>query len=174
MLREFPAKVIEAPQPDLPNTRQGLPVRVVVERRTAEVAARGELDLGESAMLFPSDQALARLKELMPDAQPQLVLWRGADKTKYCMKIQCMESTATHPVTVVPVWGIDSDVPRVGCPWTCPMRAVWLIPSRDEAQRHIPHRFEQRGREAADDGWSVAAPMSPIAQSLGARPRSQP
>ena len=49
-----PAKVIEAPQPDLPNTRQGLPVRVVVERRTAEVAARGGgLDLGESLMLFP-------------------------------------------------------------------------------------------------------------------------
>ena len=77
VLREYPAKVIEAPQPDLPDTRQGLPVRVVVERRTADVAARGELDLGESAMLFPSDQALARLKELMPDAQPQLVYGEG-------------------------------------------------------------------------------------------------
>ncbi|HET8871419.1 MAG TPA: DNA polymerase III subunit alpha, partial [Aquabacterium sp.] len=77
VLREFPAKVVEAPQPDLPDTRQGLPIRVVVERRTPDLVARGELDLGESALVYPSDQALARFKELMPDSQPQLVYGEG-------------------------------------------------------------------------------------------------
>ncbi|MDE1999501.1 MAG: hypothetical protein KGI52_11295, partial [Burkholderiales bacterium] len=77
ILREFPAKVVEAPQPDLPDTRQGLPIRVVVERHTPDLVARGELDLGESALVYPSDQALARFKELMPDSQPQLVYGEG-------------------------------------------------------------------------------------------------
>ena len=77
VLREFPAKVIAAPQPDLPDTKQGLPIRVVVERHTSDLAARGELDLGDSALIYPSDEALARFKELMPEAKPQLVYGEG-------------------------------------------------------------------------------------------------
>ena len=77
VLREFPAKVIAAPQPDLPDTKQGLPIRVVVERHTPDLAARGELDLGDSALIYPSDEALARFKELMPEAKPQLVYGEG-------------------------------------------------------------------------------------------------
>ncbi|RZI84195.1 MAG: DNA polymerase III subunit alpha, partial [Rubrivivax sp.] len=77
VLREFPARRVEAPQADLPATLQGLPIRVVVERVTPEVSARAELDLGESARLYPSDQALARFKELMPQGQPQIVYGEG-------------------------------------------------------------------------------------------------
>jgi len=50
---------------------------VVVERHTAELAARGELDLGEHSKVFPSDAALARFKELMPAAQAQVVYGEG-------------------------------------------------------------------------------------------------
>ena len=77
LLREFPAKRIEAPQPDLPDTFQGLPIRVVVERRTPELSARAELDLGDAARVFPSEQALLRCKELMPQAQAQVVYGEG-------------------------------------------------------------------------------------------------
>jgi DNA polymerase-3 subunit alpha len=54
-----------------------LPIRVVVERHTPDLAARGELDLGDSALIYPSDEALARFKELMPEAKPQLVYGEG-------------------------------------------------------------------------------------------------
>jgi DNA polymerase-3 subunit alpha len=77
VLREHPPRRQAAPQPDLPDTLQGLPVRVVVERHTAELAARGELDLGEHSKVFPSDAALARFKELMPAAQAQVVYGEG-------------------------------------------------------------------------------------------------
>ncbi|MCH8179378.1 MAG: DNA polymerase III subunit alpha [Proteobacteria bacterium] len=77
LLREFPAKRIEAPQPDLPDTFQGLPIRVVVERRTPGLSARAELDLGDAARVFPSEQALLRCKELMPQAQAQVVYGEG-------------------------------------------------------------------------------------------------
>jgi DNA polymerase-3 subunit alpha len=73
LLREFPARRIEAPQPDLPDTYQGLPIRVTIERQTPQVSARAELELGESAKLYPSDQAMARFRELMPDGQVALV-----------------------------------------------------------------------------------------------------
>jgi DNA polymerase-3 subunit alpha len=77
LLREFPARRIAAPQPDLPDTHQGLNVRVVIERRTPELSARGELDLGDQAKVYPSDAALLRLKELMPDAQATVVYGEG-------------------------------------------------------------------------------------------------
>jgi DNA polymerase-3 subunit alpha len=77
VLREFPARRVEAPQPDLPDTIQGLSLRVVVERRTPELAARGELDLGDAARVYPSDEALLRIKELMPDAQATVVYGEG-------------------------------------------------------------------------------------------------
>ncbi|RTL26197.1 MAG: DNA polymerase III subunit alpha [Burkholderiales bacterium] len=77
VLREFPARRIEAPQPDLPDTVQGLPIRVVVERRTPEVSARAEVELGDKAKVFPSDQAMQRFKELMPEAQAVVVYGEG-------------------------------------------------------------------------------------------------
>jgi DNA polymerase-3 subunit alpha len=77
VLREHPPKVVAAPQPDLPDLMQGLPVRVVVERSTPELSARGELDLGERSKVYPSDAALARIKELMPNAQAQVVYGEG-------------------------------------------------------------------------------------------------
>ncbi len=77
LLREFPARRIEAPQPDLPESVQGLPIRVVVERRTADLSARAELDLGDAARVYPSEQALLRCKELMPQAHAQVVYGEG-------------------------------------------------------------------------------------------------
>ena len=77
VLREFPARRVPAPQPDLPETVQGLPIRVVVERVTAEVSARAELELGDGARFFPSDQALVRIKELMPGGLPEVVYGEG-------------------------------------------------------------------------------------------------
>ena len=61
----------------LPDTHQGLSLRVVIERRTPELSARGELDLGDQAKVYPSDAALLRLKELMPDAQATVVYGEG-------------------------------------------------------------------------------------------------
>jgi DNA polymerase-3 subunit alpha len=77
VLREFPARRVPAPQPDLPETVQGLPIRLVVERVTAEVSARCELELGDGARFFPSDQALVRIKELMPAGWPEVVYGEG-------------------------------------------------------------------------------------------------
>jgi DNA polymerase-3 subunit alpha len=78
VLREFPARRIEAPQPDLPDTVQGLPIRVVVERQSADVAARAEIDLlGDGSRVYPSDQAMARFKELMPHARAMVVYGEG-------------------------------------------------------------------------------------------------
>jgi DNA polymerase-3 subunit alpha len=77
VLREFPARRVPAPQPDLPETVQGLPIRVVIERVAAEVSARAELELGDGARFFPSDQALIRIKELMPGGVPEVVYGEG-------------------------------------------------------------------------------------------------
>jgi len=54
-----------------------LPVRVVVERHTPDLAARAELDLGDLSKFYPSDEALQRLKELMPKGQATLVYGEG-------------------------------------------------------------------------------------------------
>ena len=77
LLREFPARRVPAPQPDLPESVQGLPIRVAVERRTPELSARAELELGDTARVFPSEQALLRCKELMPQAKAQVVYGEG-------------------------------------------------------------------------------------------------
>jgi DNA polymerase-3 subunit alpha len=77
VLREFPARRVPSAQGDQPETLQGLPIRVVIERTTLDVSARAELDLGESSRLYPSDQALARFKELMPAGQAQIVYGEG-------------------------------------------------------------------------------------------------
>ena len=75
LLREFPP-------PSLPMQTQtseasagprGLPVRVVIERKTAHMAVRGELDLGEATRLYPSDQAIKRFQELAPRATARVV-----------------------------------------------------------------------------------------------------
>jgi len=77
LLREFPARRVEAPQPDLPDSVQGLPLRVVLERHGDELSARGEVDLGDAARVYPSEQALLRIKELMPQANAQVVYGEG-------------------------------------------------------------------------------------------------
>ena len=77
LLREFPGQRVAAPQPDLPDSIQGLPLRVVVERHTEALSARGEVDLGEGARVFPSDEAMQRIKELMPQAKAQVVYGEG-------------------------------------------------------------------------------------------------
>jgi DNA polymerase-3 subunit alpha len=77
LLREFPARRVEAPQPDLPDSVQGLPIRVVIERHTPELGARGELELGDAARVYPSEQAMLRFKELMPEAQAAVVYGEG-------------------------------------------------------------------------------------------------
>ncbi len=77
LVREFPPRRVPAPQADLPESVQGLPVRVVVERQTPELAARAELDLGDLSKFYPSDEALQRLKELMPKGQATLVYGEG-------------------------------------------------------------------------------------------------
>ena len=76
-LREFPGRRVAAPQPDLPDTVQGLPVRVVIERHTEGLSARGEVELGDASRVFPSDEAMVRMRELMPQAQPQVVYGEG-------------------------------------------------------------------------------------------------
>jgi DNA polymerase-3 subunit alpha len=74
LVREFPPRRVPAPQADLP---EGLPVRVVVERHTPGLAARAELDLGDLSKFYLSDEALQRLKELMPKGQATLVYGEG-------------------------------------------------------------------------------------------------
>jgi DNA polymerase-3 subunit alpha len=77
IVREFPARRVPSGQPDLPELVQGLPLRVVVERHTPDLAARAELELGDLSRIYPSDEALRRLKELMPNGQPTLVYGEG-------------------------------------------------------------------------------------------------
>ncbi|MGC4059830.1 MAG: DNA polymerase III subunit alpha [Aquabacterium sp.] len=78
VLREFPARRVPAPQPDLPDTVQGLPIRVVVERHTAEMSVRGEVELqGDAGRVYPSEQAVARFRELVPEGQVAVVYGEG-------------------------------------------------------------------------------------------------
>lgn len=60
LLREFPPRRQNTEQGDLV---QGLPVRLLLERRNPVLAAQGELDLGEESRFFPSDAALARWRD---------------------------------------------------------------------------------------------------------------
>jgi DNA polymerase-3 subunit alpha len=41
------------------------------------LSARGELELGDAARVYPSDQAVARFKELMPEGQVAVVYGEG-------------------------------------------------------------------------------------------------
>jgi DNA polymerase-3 subunit alpha len=77
VLREHPARRIESDQPDLPPILQGLPLRVLVERRTPTLSARAELELGDQAKVYPTEAAMLRFKELMPDAQATVVYGEG-------------------------------------------------------------------------------------------------
>ncbi len=56
LLREFPARRVATDQGELV---QGLPVRLAVQR----ARAHGEIDLGDAARFFPSDEALERWRQ---------------------------------------------------------------------------------------------------------------
>ena len=57
LIAEFPAQTEFTPEGDL---RHGLPVRIALERRPAQggVGVTAELELGERAWIFPSDEAI--------------------------------------------------------------------------------------------------------------------
>jgi DNA polymerase III subunit alpha len=73
LIRQYPARRLSAAEPDLPDTVQGLGIRVAVHRTSAALSAKGEVDLGAEARFFPSDEALQCVRELMPDAKAELV-----------------------------------------------------------------------------------------------------
>ena len=70
LLREFPPQREASEHGDL---LKGLPVRLVIERRSDTVAARAELALGEQARFFPSDAALASWMAQADQGQSQIV-----------------------------------------------------------------------------------------------------
>ncbi|HEY4069041.1 MAG TPA: DNA polymerase III subunit alpha, partial [Burkholderiaceae bacterium] len=57
VLRDFPSRRIATEQGDL---TQGLTVRLQLHRTNAEASASGELDLGDAARFYPTDEALVR------------------------------------------------------------------------------------------------------------------
>jgi len=77
VLKAHPARRVASAQPDLPDTFQGLPVRVVVERQSGDLGVRAELELGESAKIFPTDDAMALFRQLTPEGRPQVVYGEG-------------------------------------------------------------------------------------------------
>ncbi|OYU11992.1 MAG: DNA polymerase III subunit alpha [Comamonadaceae bacterium PBBC1] len=70
LVKEFPAQREQTEQGDLV---RGLPVRLVLERRKDELAARAELALGETAKFFPTDAALACWMAQADQGQAQIV-----------------------------------------------------------------------------------------------------
>ena len=70
LVKEFPAQREQTEQGDLV---RGLPVRLVLERRKDELAARAELALGEAAKFFPTDAALASWMAQADQGQAQIV-----------------------------------------------------------------------------------------------------
>jgi DNA polymerase-3 subunit alpha len=52
---------------------RGLPVRLVLERRSEDLAARAELALGEAAKFFPNDAALASWMAQADQGQARIV-----------------------------------------------------------------------------------------------------
>jgi DNA polymerase-3 subunit alpha len=56
LVAEFPAHVEHAPEGDLV---RGLPMRLVLQRHTPALSVQAELQLGDSARVFPTDAALA-------------------------------------------------------------------------------------------------------------------
>jgi DNA polymerase-3 subunit alpha len=70
LVKEFPAQREQTEQGDLV---RGLPVRLVVERRTEALGTRAELALGEAARFFPTDAALASWMAQADKGQAQIV-----------------------------------------------------------------------------------------------------
>jgi DNA polymerase-3 subunit alpha len=70
LVKEFPAQREQTDQGDLV---RGLPVRLVLERRNDELAARAELALGEAAKFFPTDAALASWMAQADQGQARIV-----------------------------------------------------------------------------------------------------
>jgi DNA polymerase-3 subunit alpha len=70
LVREFPAQREQTEQGDLV---RGLPVRLVLERRSEDLAARAELALGEAAKFFPNDAALASWMAQADQGQARIV-----------------------------------------------------------------------------------------------------
>jgi DNA polymerase-3 subunit alpha len=70
IVKEFPAQREQTEQGDLV---RGLPVRLVLERRNDELAARAELALGEAAKFFPTDAALASWMAQADQGQARIV-----------------------------------------------------------------------------------------------------
>jgi DNA polymerase-3 subunit alpha len=70
LVREFPAQREQTEQGDLV---RGLPVRLALERRSEDLAARAELALGEAAKFFPSDAALASWMAQADQGQARIV-----------------------------------------------------------------------------------------------------
>jgi DNA polymerase-3 subunit alpha len=57
VLRDFPSRRVATEQGDL---TQGLTVRLQLHRTKADASASGELDLGDAARFYPTDEALSR------------------------------------------------------------------------------------------------------------------
>jgi DNA polymerase-3 subunit alpha len=70
LVREFPAQREQTEQGDLV---RGLPVRLALEWRHQDLAARAELALGEAAKFFPSDAALASWMAQAEQGQARIV-----------------------------------------------------------------------------------------------------
>jgi DNA polymerase-3 subunit alpha len=70
LVKEFPAQREQTDQGDLV---RGLGVRLVLERRSDDLAARAELTLGEAAKFFPTDAALTSWMAQADQGQAQIV-----------------------------------------------------------------------------------------------------
>ena len=70
LVREFPAQREQTEQGDL---LRGLPVRLVLERRSDALSARAELALGQAAQFFPTDAALASWMAQADQGQARIV-----------------------------------------------------------------------------------------------------
>ena len=70
LTREFPP---QREQTELGELVKGLPVRLSLQRRSGELAAKAELALGERARFFPSDAALASWMAQAEQGQAQIV-----------------------------------------------------------------------------------------------------
>jgi DNA polymerase III subunit alpha len=66
VIRTWPPRVQES---EHGQTRQGLPIRILVSRERAE----GMIDLGDDARFWPSDEALARWRTLAHEGRAVVV-----------------------------------------------------------------------------------------------------
>ena len=70
VLRDFPARREATEHGDLV---LGLPVRLHLERRQAELAVQAELDLGDDVRFYPTDSALARWRAAAHEGRAAVV-----------------------------------------------------------------------------------------------------